>query len=90
MFPEFLDNAEVLYHTLIGDFGTIKYVAGDIFDDIKYLAICKYANDGNACYLFQVNRHYEVIGDCLFDSVDDCMNAANSTYGGNILWIKTD
>ena len=88
MFPKILDNAEVLYYTVRDDFGAIHYVAGEVFDSVKYLAICKYPNTANAYYLFQVNDGYEVIGDSLLDTIDECMSAAKSSYSGNIFWIE--
>lgn len=90
MFPKILDNAEVLYYTVKDDFGEIYYSTGEAFDVVKYLAICKYPNTENAYYLFQVNDSYEVIGDFLLDTTDECMRVAKSFYSGNIFWIEAE
>lgn len=90
MFPKILDNAEVLYYTAKGDFAMVYYDTGEVFDYVKYLAICKYPNTANAYYLFLVNDSYKVIGDSLWDSIDECMSVAKLSYSGNIFWIETD
>lgn len=90
MFPKILDNAVVLYYTPKDDFGTIYYDTGEVLDYVRYLAICKYPNTANAYYLFRVNDRFEVIGDSLWDNIDECMGVALSSHGGNILWIEAN
>ncbi len=87
MFPAELDGAKVLYYTPQGDYGVIKYPNGEIADYYRYLAICKYTEDDN-CYLFCCNKNYEVVNDWLEDDIESCMQAANSAYKNNIIWIK--
>lgn len=87
MFPEKLDNANVLYYTPKDNYGYIYYDNGEIADHINYLAICKYANQKEECYLFKCDENYEVVGDSLWSSIEECMKVANSSYGGNIIWI---
>ena len=87
MFPKKLDNAEVLHYTPKDNYGYIYYDNGDIADCINYLAICQYSNDKDQYYLFRCDENYEVVGDSLWDSIEECMGVANSSYGGNIIWI---
>ena len=89
MFPPTLDGASVLFYTPKGDYGTIRYISGEIADYYRYFAICKYANDDNF-YLFCCNENYDVVSDWLEDSVDDCMNAASSLYSGTLVWQKIE
>ncbi len=90
MFPEKLDDAEVLFHTSKDDFGTIYDTTGEVFGYARYLAICKYQNTSGEYYLFQVSDSYEVIGDYLCDSIDACMEAAGSFHDGDVFWIGVD
>ena len=73
MFPRELDHAKVLYYTPKDEYGCIYYENGDIADRIGYLAIGRYRN--------------EAVGDSVWDSVEECMSAANSSRGGDIIWI---
>ena len=88
MFPEILDNAKVLYYTPKDDYGKIYYINGEVADYIKYLAICKYLNGKEEYYLFRCDENFEVVGDSVWKSVDECMGVANSSYGGDIIWIE--
>ena len=45
MFPNYLDGAKVKYYTKKDDFGTVDCNDGERILDIKYLAICSYANE---------------------------------------------
>ena len=83
MFPKKLDNANVLYYTPKDNYGYIYYDNGEIAEHIKYLAICKYANQKEGYYLFKCDEDYEVVG----DSLEESMRVANSSYEGNIIWI---
>ena len=89
MFPEQLDGAKVLYFTHKKEYGVISYTTGETAAHIKYLAICKYSDSDRYC-LFYCNENKEVETDDLWDSVGECMNMADSFYGGKILWIKSD
>jgi hypothetical protein len=51
------------------------------------LAICKYPTEREEYYLFSCDKNYEVVGDSLWNSIDECMRVASSSYGGNIIWI---
>lgn len=73
MFPEKLDNANVLYFTDKGCYDTIRYTDGRIYDYIFYLAICTYDND-DGFYLFGCNANKEVISDYLCNTIEECMN----------------
>lgn len=84
MFPSELDGAKVLYYTPKGDYGAIRYPNGDIADNYKYLAICKYEND-DKYYLFCCDEKYDVVTDWLYDNFEDCMSAAISRKE-NIVW----
>lgn len=86
MFPKSLDNAQVLYYTPLDNYGETYYTAGEIADHIKYLAICKYEND-HSYYLFGCNINYEVVSDSPWESIQECMNVAHSSYQKNISWI---
>ena len=90
MFPDMLDGAQVLYYTPYDDFGEIYWDNGEPAHYVKYLAICKYPNKNNECYLFRCNEEHEVVGDSPWDSVVMCMSVANSSHGGRIIWIKKD
>ena len=90
MFPKKLDGAEVLYYTAKGEFGTVYYATGEIFDYVKYLAICRYANAENEYYLFGCSDNYDVISDSVWNSIAECIRVANSSYGGNIFWIEAN
>lgn len=89
MFPKILDKAKVLYYTPKDDFGCIFYTNGDVAHHVKYLAICKYPSENKEYYLFRCDENYEVVGDSVWDSIEECMAVANSSYGGNIIWIDT-
>ena len=88
MFPQILDNAKVLYYTPKDDYGKIYYPNGEVADYIKYLAIAKYSNDKEEYYLFRCDENFEVVGDSVWKSVDECMSVANSSHCGNIIWIE--
>lgn len=88
MFPEELDGAKVLYYTPKDNYGYIYYSNGDIANNVKFLAICKYQNEKEEYYLFRCDENYEVVGDSVWNSIEECMNIANSSHGGNILWIE--
>lgn len=87
MFPKILDGAKVLYHTPKDSYGEIYYTTGELAEFVKYLAICQYPNAKEEYYLFRCNEECEVVGDSVWESIDKCMAIANSTHGGNILWI---
>lgn len=89
-FPKILDNAKVLFYTPKDDYGEIYYTNSEIADYIKYLAICKYQNDKEEYYLFKCDENFEVASDSVWESIDECMGGANSSYGGNILWIEAE
>lgn len=90
MFPKMLDGAEVLYYTPYDDFGQICWDNGEIAHYVKYLAICKYPNKNNEFYLFRCDDQYEVVGDSLWESIEICMGVANSSHGGEILWVENE
>ncbi len=90
MFPDILDGAQVLYYTSYDDFGEIYWGNGEIAHFVKYLAICKYLNRSNEFYLFCCDEQYEVVGDSLWDSIEMCMGVANSSHGGEIIWIEKE
>lgn len=77
MFQNTLDNAKVLYYT-----------DGNVADYIKYLAICKYQNRKEEYYLFRCDENFEVVGDSVWNSIEECMGVANASYNGNIIWIE--
>lgn len=54
-----------------------------------FFAICKYQND-DVYYLFTCNENYEVVGDSIWNSIEDCIKIASSSYDGNLLWIDID
>lgn len=85
MFPNELDGARVLYYTSQDNYGTIKYLNGEIAEYYHYLAICKYLKDDNY-YLFCCNENYEVVSDSVESSIEDCMKAATWSYKENIIW----
>lgn len=87
MFPDVLDGAKVLFFTPKDDYGIMYDTAGNAVEYLKYLSICKYDN-GEGYYLFKCNEKYEVVSDSLWESIDMCMGVANTSYGGNILWIE--
>lgn len=89
MFPSFLDNAKVLYHTPAGNYGTVCLTTGEIADHIIFLAICRYPGDSQY-YLFGCNAAYEVVSDMPFDDIPACMNAARLSHGEGLLWIASE
>lgn len=86
MFPTEIDGAKVLYYTPQDNYGAIKYPNGEIADYFRYLAICRYSNE-EQYYLFRCNEEYEVVSDSVWDSIDECMKVAASSYRENIVWI---
>lgn len=89
-FPKTLDDAEVLFFTPKDDFGEVYYATGEVADYIKYMAICRYEGVKEEYYLFRCDENYEVVSDSVWGSIDECMEVANSSHGGDILWIKAD
>lgn len=87
IFPDILDGAKVLFYTPKDNYGEMYYDSGEIAAFFKYLAICKY-DKSDGYYLFKCNEDFEVESDSLWDSIDTCMGIANSSYGGNILWLE--
>ena len=87
MFPETLDGAKVLFYTSKGNYGVMRYTTGEVFDNILYYAICKYEND-TRFYLFGCNADFEVITDCLWDSVEECQHIAQRSCNLEISWIR--
>lgn len=63
---------------------------GEIAHYVKYLAICVYPNKNNEFYLFRCDEQYDVVGDSLWDSIEMCMAVANTSHGGQIIWIKNE
>lgn len=89
MFPKSLDGANVLYFTPKGNYGEILYTTGEVAAYIRYLAICKYQND-NSYYLFACDGNFEVVGDSIWDSIEQCISVADSSYDEHsILWNKS-
>ena len=86
-FPDRLDGAKVLFYTEENDFGVVRYTTGEIAAHIKYLAICRYDNDGTY-YLFKCNEQIEVEADQDHASLDECMHSAVKSYGKEISWIE--
>ena len=72
------------------NFGEIYWDNGEIAHYVKYLAICVYPNKNNEFYLFCCDELYDVVGDSLWDSIEMCMAVANTSYGGQIIWIKNE
>jgi hypothetical protein len=87
MFPKELDGAKVLFFTPRDNYGTIEFSTGGIAAYIHYLAICKYENDYRF-YLFSCDEEFNVEGDTLLNSVEECMSVSTSSYGKDIHWIK--
>lgn len=85
-FPKMLDNASVLYYTPENCYGEVYYKTGELAEQIRYLAICKYEND-TSYYLFGCNADQEVVSDSLWESADECMCVAQSSYNCAISWI---
>lgn len=88
MFPRVLDGAEVIYYTTEDNYGAIRYPNSEIAEIYKYLAICKYSDD-EKFYLFCCNKNYEVVGDSVWDSIEECIKVAAS-YHDDIAWIKAE
>lgn len=89
MFPTEIDGAKVLYYTPQDNYGAIKYPNGEVADYFRYLAICRYSNDARY-YLFCCNESYELASDSVWDSLDECMNVAASSYKENIVWHQAE
>ena len=87
MFPKELDKAKVLYYTPKDNYGYIYYENGEIADSVQYLAICKYQNEKQQYYLFRCDEKYEVVGDSVWNSIEECMGVANSSYEGKLIWL---
>lgn len=84
IFPNQLDNANVLLYTDKGDYGTVDYTDGRIHQYVQYLAICSYP-DALGYYLFFCNDNYDVITDDFCDSIEQCKEIANSRKK-DIVW----
>ena len=84
MFPDKLDNANVIFYTEKGDYGTVDYTDGRIYQHVKYLEICFYSND-SGYYLFLCNDEYDVIQDDLCDSIEQCKQLAHCRKK-DIIW----
>jgi len=87
IFPKKLDGAKVLFYTPQDDYGAIEYPNGEIADKFRYLAICRYSSD-EQYYLFCCNEKYEVVSDSAWDSINECMDVAASSYKENIVWYQ--
>lgn len=74
------------YYAPLSNYGTVCYTAGEIADNIRCLAICKY-EDGASFYLFGCNAEYEVVSDSPWESAEECMRAAQNSYDHIILWL---
>ncbi len=87
MFPDTLDGAQVLYHTPEDDFGQIMWDSGEPAFSIRYLAICRYPGS-DSFYLFSCDHRFEVEGDSMWSSIEECMGVAEASHGGRIIWIE--
>ena len=87
MFPLTLDGAKVLYHTAKSDYGVVRYATGEVFDYIRYYAIAKYDTD-SGFYLFECNGDFEVIGDFLWESIEECQRIAQASCDKALSWIR--
>ena len=88
MFPKTLDGAEVIYYTEKNNFGSRYYTTGEIYDQVCYLAICKYPNTSNEFYLFECNDSFEVISDTLEETILACVKSASDIFGNDVSWIE--
>ena len=86
LFPRELDGAQVLYYTEKDDFGVVCDVDGNVTDQVRYLAICRYEKDKHF-YLFLCDENYEVVIDHFLPSVKDCKSVAYNRKK-DILWNK--
>ncbi|MDH3375965.1 MAG: hypothetical protein OEQ39_03235 [Gammaproteobacteria bacterium] len=81
-----LDGANVLFKTSnspSNNFGR----AGK--KRITALAICEYQDAPGEIYLFACDRHWKVIGDLLYSSVQEAKNGAESYYEAtSINWMQ--
>ena len=80
-----LDGASVLFKTTndpSNNFGR----AGK--KRITALAICQYQNDPGEIYIFACDRHWKVVGDLSFSSVEEAKKDAERYYDVSpIIWI---
>lgn len=86
MFPNYLDGAKVKYYTKKDDFGTVDCNDGEKIIDIKYLAICSYANE-HGFYLFFCDEKFNTVSDYFFDIIKECKIIAEKSKE-NIVWIE--
>jgi hypothetical protein len=91
--PRYLDGARVLYHPDIHaslDLGTAPSRRNDQqVVPVYMLAIGQYAGDNPRVYLFVVTREWEVLGDTLYESMEDAMDTAETWYSiGPDEWLK--
>lgn len=89
-FPKTLDGARVVYYTPEKHYGEIYDANGEAVGSIRYFAICEYSDYLGRYYLFGCDENYEVVDDTLWDSIDECMKAADSSCNENISWIKAE
>ena len=88
LFPDYLDNAKVLYYVELNTKDQLLYTDGSVASDICFYAICKYEND-NKYYLFACDEKREVVSDYLLDSIEECkVCASDLTMDNNLLWNK--
>ena len=74
MFPDCLDNANVLFHTDRGNYGTIARTSGGAGWQVAYLAVCAYP-DSQGVYLFFCDERYDVMTDSLYTSLEECLSS---------------
>ncbi len=88
-FPDYLDNAKVLYYTPKGNYGDLYYDDGTIAAHFNYMAICKYEKS-DGYYLFMCNENFEVETDTLWNSIEQCMGVKSigNNDKGDVLWIE--
>ncbi|MGP1459124.1 MAG: hypothetical protein ACTTKL_07425 [Treponema sp.] len=67
-----------MYYTNEDNFGTVDYNDGEKIIPIRYLAICRYANE-QGFYLFFCDKKYNVVSDYFFDTIEECKEIAKKS-----------
>ena len=81
-----LDGAKVLFKTR-NDSNYSFGRAGN--KTITALAICEYRDAPGEIYLFACDRHWKVVGDLLYSSVEEAKSDAESYYKVSpIVWVQ--
>ena len=79
----YIDGAKVIRLSKKGLYGNVNYKTEMKVIEIEYVAICQYENN-DEYYLFACDEKFNVLGDSVYESLDDARNAAYVIYKANM------